>query len=247
MIALLLPVPGWAQEESTAASQEEVARQILELQRRIEELIATLPPEARAELRQRLAAADSAAPPRAPQAPATEPPPEPAVGATPASPATPSDVPKLIRRRSRRAPCNTMQPLDENGDGIVSSADRYWRHVYLWTDKNGDRQIQDREVASAYDRRIREIAVSLETFVRIKGGLGEVRIEDRIVLDLRGDGFGERARRDDAILVVDAGALARGNGPRLFGPGGEPLEGFQPFRAGLRLELAGETIALNCP
>ena len=162
--------------------------------------------------------------------------------------APPSDgIPKLIRRRSQRAPCNTLRPFDENGDGRISSADRYWRYLYLWADKNGDRQVQEREVESAYDRKVREIAVSLETFVRIKGGLGEARIEDRVILDLRGDGFGQGARRDDAVLVVDATALSRGNGPRLLSPGGEALEGYQPFRPGLRLDASGSSTELNCP
>ena len=166
----------------------------------------------------------------------------------PVATAAPNDVvPKLIKRRSRRAPCNTLHRLDENGDGKINSSDRYWRYFYLWTDKNRDRQVQDREVDSAYDRKVREIAVSLETFIRTKGSLGEVRIEDQVVLDLRGDGFSERARGDDGVLVVDTDALARGNGPRLLDASGEPLAGFQPFRSGLRLELSGEVTALNCP
>ncbi len=227
LFGFLLSAPGWAQEEAGTPSPEELVERILELHRRIEELMAELPPEARAEVLRRLA--ESAAAP-----PAVEP-----------SPA--SDVPKLIRRRSRRPECNTLRPLDENGDGRISAADRYWRHLYLWTDRNGDRQPQEREVASAYDRRVREIAISLETFIRVKGGLGEIRIEEAVVLDLRGDGFAERARRDDAVLVVDATALSRGGGPRLLGPGGEALEGYQPFRSGLRLDVAGELTEITCP
>ncbi len=298
MLCLLLLPAMPARGDSAEPSQEEIVERVLELQRQIEELLAALPPEVRAELRRRLAAgatpASPTAPapetivgaaPAAPAAPAPSAPPaaDPPAGTTPppstvpaaetpaaatpappmpappveaaataptveAAPAAPSDgIPKLIRRRSRRAPCNTLSPLDGNGDGKISSADRYWRHLYLWTDKNDDRRLQDREVESVYDRRVREIAVSLETFLRAKGGLGEIQIEDRVVLDLRGDGFSERARRDDAVLVIDAGALARGDGPRLLGPGGEPLEGFQPFRAGLQLDLAGNLTALNCP
>ncbi len=247
--ALLLPAAG-AQEASATASREEIVERVLDLQRQIEELLAALPPEVRADLRRRLAEPPAAEP--APVIAEASPPivaPKPAPTATtPAAEPVPSDgIPKLIRRRSRRAPCNTLRPLDENGDGKISSADRYWRHLYVWTDKNGDRQVQDREVESAYHLKIREIAVSLETFIRIKGGLSEVRVEDQVVLDLRGDGFSERARRDDGVLVIDAGALARGDGPRLLGPGAEPLGGFVPFRSGLSLELSGEVTELNCP
>ena len=289
LCALLSPAAR-AQEAPAEPAQEEIVEQILELQRRIEELMAALPPGVRTELRRRLAEPPPPAPvPPVPAAtedvvaapaiepivepvaePAGEPTPEPtgapappvaaestrviaaaSPGATdataPATAPSAEGLPKLIRRRSQRAPCNTLRPLDENGDGKISSADRYWRYFYLWTDRNGDNQLQDREVESAYERKVRELAVSLETFVRTKGGLGEVRIDDRVVLDLRGDGFSERSRRDDGILVVDAGALGRGDGPRLLGPGGEALEGFQAFRSGLRLEVAGEVTALNCP
>ncbi len=292
VLCILLAAPAPAQQAS-AASQEEIVERILELQRRIEALMAALPPARRAELRQRLAESDFAKPAKpAPAVPAPAPVPAPVPAETveaspltraPVEPAAPviaeakpgavetpaptvpaavppaavppaaapapvSDgIPKLIRRRSRRLPCNTLRQLDENSDGMISSADRYWRYLYLWTDKNGDRQMQDREVESAYDRRVREITVSLDAFNRTKGGLGEIRIEDRIVLDLRGDGFSERARHDDGVLVIDASALRRGNGPRLLDASGEALEGFQPLRSGLRLELAGEVTALNCP
>ncbi len=311
-LCALLATAALAQEAEPTAP-EEIVEQILELQRRIEELMAALPPEVRAELRRRLAEAPSPVATAAPAETAVEPAvtatevvapiaeavteptaetaepavvepatetaveaiaetataPETHAGGTPApqetAPAVPTaaaapsaapaatappsgeGLPRLIRRRSKRPPCNTLRLLDENGDGIVSSADRYWRYLYIWSDKNGDGQIQEREVASAYDRKIREIAVSLETFARIKGGLGEARVEDRIVLDLRGDGFNDRARRDDGVLAVDAGALARGDGPRLLGAGGEVLEGFVAFRAGLRLEISGQVTELNCP
>ncbi len=279
--ALLVAAPGWAQEEPATQPPEEIVERILELHGQIEQLLAALAPEARDELRRRLARLEGAEPGQPlPAVPAPDqiveaPPPERAP--TPAAPAASptaeadpgameapesapvtavaaathpppaSEIPKLIRRRSRRAECNTLRPLDENGDGKISSADRYWRYLYLWTDKNSDSQVQEREVESAYDRRVREIAASLETFIRTKGGLGEIRIEDRVVLDLKGDGFSERARGDDGVLVVDATALRRGDGPRLLGPGGETLDGFQPFRSGLRLEASGNVLELSCP
>ncbi len=282
LFSLLLPGTQ-AQEASAPPSQEEIVDSILELQRQIEELLSTLPPEVSAELRQRLAKPPEAGLSSAPApladasvaAPAVEPDesdveptaadPAPTVepattiaeaapptearpaATTPVKPAPSDGIPKLIKRRSRRAPCNTLLALDENGDGKISSADRYWRHLYLWTDKNDDRQLQDREVESAYEHKVREIAVSLETFIRAKGSLGEIRVEDQIVFDLRGDGFSDRDRRDDGILVVDASALARGNGPQILGARAEPKSGFIAFRKGLSLDLSGEITELNCP
>ena len=250
-LCLCLAPVARGQEASDPASEEEIVARVLELKRLIEELMATLPPEIRDELRRRLAAVSPApaesTDPVAEPAPVIEPavPEAPAVEA-PVEPPPREGIPKLIERR-RRPACNTLNALDENDDGKISSADRYWRYVYLWTDRNGDGQLQDREVESAYDRKVREIAVSLETFIRAKGNLGEIRVEDRIVLDLRGDGFSERSRGDDGVLVVAADALGRGDGPRLLEAGGGPLSGFQPFRAGLRLEVAGAVTELSCP
>ncbi len=233
--------------------EEEVIEQILELQRQIDELLATLPPAARAELEKRLD--ERGAVPQHTQATAPSPSPEPPapepVALPPAlepAPAAPPEPP--VRRRLTRGPhCNFLVPLDGNGDGKISALDRYWRHLFLWSD-NGDRTVQEAEVASAYERNVREIAVDLSTFIRKKGTIGEIRIRsaggsETLLLDVRGDGFGGA---DDAVLVVDATRLKRGSGPELLSAAGEPVEGFQPFREGWQLRGAGgEVTVFRCP
>ena len=152
----------------------------------------------------------------------------------------------MVRRRLTRGPhCNFLDALDGNGDGKISALDRYWRHLHLWSDTNGDRTVQEGEVVSVYERNVREIAVDLSTFIRKKGTLGEIRVGDSLLLDVRGDGFGGG---DDAVLVVDATRLKRGAGPELLSASGEPLDGFQPFEEGARLRGSdGEVTVFRCP
>ncbi len=92
-----------------------------------------------------------------------------------------------------------------------------------------------------------EISAGLEAFSSDRMGHGEIRIVEEIELDLRGDGFSDRSR-DDAVLMVDASALQRGDGPRLLSASGEPIEGIRPFARGWRLEdAAGGVTRLDCP
>ncbi|MEE8526656.1 MAG: hypothetical protein V3T72_22190 [Thermoanaerobaculia bacterium] len=256
LILTLLPAT-WAFARDTAAdealSEDEIVERILDLQRQIDELVAELPAEARERLTRRLAAT---APERAPDAsapiavPATpvEPAPEPAAVPAPPAVAAPAAAPApqpLRRRLTRRPHCNFLEVLDSNQDGKVSALDRYWRHLYLWSDSNGDRQVQDDEVASAYDLKVREIALDLDTFIFKKGHIGEIRVERFVTLDVGGDGLGSA---DDRVLVVDATKLGRGTGPRISSADDEPLAGFQPFQEGWRIEQDGaQVIVLECP
>jgi hypothetical protein len=243
LLLLLSAAPG------DALSEDEIVARILDLQRQIDELVQALPPEARERLARRLAepAAADASPP-APDSAATvtaaaavEPPPAAAVETAAAE----EPQPQPLRRRLTRGPhCNFLELFDSNQDGKVSALDRYWRHLYLWSDANGDRRIQDGEVESAYDLDVREIAVDLDTFLFKKGHIGEMRVEGFVTLDVHGDGLGGG---NDRVLVVDAGKLGRGNGPRISAASGEPLEGFQPFQEGWRIELDGQVTVLECP
>jgi hypothetical protein len=164
-------------------------------------------------------------------------------------------VPVIPTRGRSKAPpvgCNTLALFDSNGDGKVSANDRSWRHLYLWSDADGDGVMQDAEVQSAYDRGVRSLDVRLDTFLRIDGdttATSEVEVDRYIVLDTSGDGFDSTARMiDDGVLVVDAGKLGRGDGPDLMDETGLPLDGLQAFRAGLGLTLAsGDSQALSCP
>ncbi len=154
----------------------------------------------------------------------------------------------VLKRRPQRASCNALAPLDENGDGRVSAADRYWRHLLIWIDKNNDGLMQEKEIDSAYARGVREITNSFETFIRTKGTLGEIRVSQNVVLDLRGDGFSERSRRDDGVLLIDASAIARGTGPKILDDRSTVLTDAQPLRAGLQVRFADDRItSLSCP
>lgn len=187
----------------------------------------------------------------APESPAPEPPtpeppaPEAVAEAAPGEPAAAEPSPPLRRRRVRGPRCNFLEVLDSNQDGKISAFDRYWRHLYLWFDHNGDGTLQDGEIESAYERNVREIAVDLDVFIRKKGTIGEIRIGQHVTLDVRGDGIGGG---DDGVLVIDATKLKRGTGPEILAASGESLDGMQPFQEGWRIRTSegGETV-LSCP
>lgn len=257
------PAPG----EPPTPEEEELIERILELRRQIDELLDQLPPHLREAVAHRAqerppsksqppgpqlprsrpappAAAADLPPPRSPAA-AVAAPPE-ARSATPTAP-TPADAPPTPRPRWRRRSCNTLASFDTDGDGRVGPLDRYYRYLHLWIDKNGDGRADEREITSTWEEKVREIATDLDSFIGGKRGfMGEIRLGDYVELDLHGDGFG--ASSDDGVLVIDASALKRGDGPELLTPEGEPLDGFQPFTRGLRLrDAAGGVTRLDCP
>jgi len=253
-----------ARRPPTRAEARVIAR-ILELQGEIDELLASLPPHLRDEVRERLIqlqAPVETPPPAAEPAPeaAAEPAPEAATGAAPqAASSAPgaggsrSGPPPLVApslpAKIEPTSCNTLWLFDTDRSGNVDGADRYWRHLYLWRDKNGDGLLQDEEVLSAYEHGVRQIAVALDSFRRKNESVGEIEIDRYVILDVQGNGFdGITGNGDDGALVVDASRLQRGVGPQLLSPEGEELEGFQPFRHGLRLRQdSGEELLLSCP
>lgn len=152
------------------------------------------------------------------------------------------------RRQSRRPTCNSLDPLDENGDGKINAQDRYWRYLYVWIDHNRDGQRQEKEVESVYAAGVREIANGLGIFYRKKGSVGEIRRGDTLLLDLAGNGFGSGRRPDDGVLMVDADGLGRGDGPQVLDADGADVTGIEPFVAGWQMRLAdGGVLTLNCP
>lgn len=222
-------------QDAPAPSDEEIVERILKLQREIDALLSRLPPETREEVRRRLAEPPPS-PPAAPPQSADRDEPEPAPGPPP---------PPRRTRFGRRPACNTLDAFDSDGDGTVDARDRYWRYLYLWLDKNRDGKPEKREIVSTFDKKVREIAADLESFESDKAGRGDIRIEERIRLDLKGDGFDSD---DDAVLMVDATALKRGSGPTLLDSAGEEVEGVQPFAPGWRLRDAdGQVTRLSCP
>lgn len=231
-VALLALLAGAAPAQD---APDEIVERIRELRREIDELLARLPPELREEVRRSLA---EPPPPAVPEASAAAP-------AAPVSPPPPPSPPSPPPPRRPRTACNTLTAFDTDGDGKVDARDRYWRYLYLWLDRNGNGRMEEREIVSPFDRKVREIATDLDGFAGAKGLYGEIRRGDYLVLDLRGDGFDGK---DDGVLLVDAGALARGDGPRLLSAEGEEIAGVQPFQRGWRLRDADGTVTrLTCP
>jgi len=273
-LALVLSHPTRAQDPTTTTApqvtEDEVVERLLELQEEIERLLPYLAPELRREIARRLAEraaaqerqAEAAA--GAAKAPSTEPPepPKPAESPggpespkpTPSTPSTPStqptETPEPTPPRIASPRCNTLDLLDTQEDSYIDAGDRYWRYLYLWTDGNGNGEVEPREVRSAFDAGVRRISVRLDRFEGKDDTVGLIRIGRWIVLDPGGGGFsgGITGATDDGALTVDAGSLGRFSGPKLLGPDGEPLEGMQPFRPGLRMrDEEGQVVVLTCP
>lgn len=240
------------------AASEAIVEQILELRERLEILMQALPPELRQEVERRwnerrglVPGADESAPADSPEAAAaataTRPPlPAPALrepaaprpadsaSAAPASPAT-----------TAAALCGTLLALDSNEDGLVSGADRYWRYLRLWAGSGAD-EPPPSELVSLYELEIRELDVGLSRFRtsdEIRGDI--VTDNDGIRLELLGRAASLAA---SALLVIDAGRLARSGELRLVDSAGEPLAGYRVLRPGVVLESAdGSRWPIGCP
>lgn len=234
LVFLCLLAPAAAAQEPTP-EQEVLMEEIRALRKRLDELLAQLPPH----LRERLDEVPPAEPPAAEPPAAVEPP-----SVEPPSVEPPAAEPPPPPRRRRRSSCNTLLAFDENDDGRVDASDRYWRYLYLWNDRNGNGEMEEREILNPFDEKVRHISVDLETFEKTKG-IGEIRLGEAVTLDLKGDGFGGG---DDAVLAVDATSLGRRGGPQLLDAEGRVLEGIVAFRPGLALRDAdGSLVELDCP
>lgn len=237
---LIFGPPAVVAQEAARPSEEEIIERILELQREIETLMRQLSPSALEELQRRL----SGLPASAPKAGSTE--------AIPAEGSQVSPPPLEVSPAASEPPaveagtgCDSLRPFDSNGDGVVSAADRYWRYLYLGIDGDGDGRIEAPELKSAFERGVRGISMRLDTFARVKGADGLIRLRDQVVFDLGGDGFGDS---DDAVLAVDATSLSRGTGPQVLDASGEPVSGVQPFEPGWKLrDSSGRVTQLRCP
>lgn len=135
--------------------------------------------------------------------------------------------------------CQPLAPFDTSGDGLLSGADRLWRHFYLETDLP-----KDDGIVSLFDLDIRSVALEVDSY-GVKGDAeGYVQRTSRYRFQL----IGRAARKvRDGFLAVDAGGLARNGTLVLLDASGNELDGIQVLQAGQILALAsGEQVPVLC-
>lgn len=164
----------------------------------------------------------------------------------PASPAhPPAETPSVeVTTESPPPRCNTLLAFDEDGDGSVTAADRLWRHLYLWTDANGDDLLTEREVRHLYDHGVRAVDINLHHYTDKRGLSGDIRVQQGVI---RFELLSSHRHSEEATLVADATGLAQSGELELLSPAGAPLEGYQPLAPGLELRGPNGTITLTCP
>lgn len=137
--------------------------------------------------------------------------------------------------------CRGLRLLDHDGDGALTGADRYWRHLYL--DLGSDRAMTE-EPISVFEAGVRRIALDLRSFVDDSDRVGYLEFGERVRLDVV-----VRRRRgvESGVLIVDADDLARFGGPRIQNAEGELLGGWQPLRRGLVFVVGDRQEAFECP
>ena len=115
--------------------------------------------------------------------------------------------------------CSPLIGLDSNEDGVLSGADRLWRHVYLTIDdasKDG--------VLSLFELNIRSVALDLRSFSTKGDAEGYVRRGQ----DFRFQLIGKIARKiPSGRLTLDASGIGRSGSLQLINSAGEKLDGFQ--------------------
>ena len=176
--------------------------------------------------------------PASPEAsPVSEPLPSPTGG--PAVPTPPAPIPPQTGAIDRRPlpSCDTLRPLDGNGDNLITGADRYWRHLHLWSD-DGDGTVEKGEVERLFSHGIRALDVDLRTYKTAKGDVEDVWIDGQVRFEL----YRRGRRQRSGLLMLDADGLLRGDDFRLLDTAGSVLTGMQTLRPGLRLEAADGTL-----
>ena len=140
--------------------------------------------------------------------------------------------------------CDSLGPLDTNGDGVISASDRNWRYLRLRADIGG-RSTNMVDLESLYDLDIREIDVNLRFYKLSDGAAGDIFIDDRIRFELLSK---RKSSRRSMILFIQASRLARSGELRLVDPSGALLAGDQPLAPGVALQTAeGKRLPLLCP
>ncbi|MEL7061376.1 MAG: hypothetical protein AAGN46_15240, partial [Acidobacteriota bacterium] len=168
--------------------------------------------------------------------------------AAPAAPGGPSSGEPAAKEPARR--CSTLVLFDSDGDGLVTAFDRYWRHLYLWTDADGDGRPSSAEMTSPYERNIRGIDVDLRHLLFGKGDAQtkrDIQLEELVLFDVSNDGLVRPwPRGDDGALSLNAAALRRA-GWTLDAADGKPLDGIVPIRNAARLSDGERSVVVDCP
>ncbi|MEM1203922.1 MAG: hypothetical protein AAGN66_11900 [Acidobacteriota bacterium] len=269
LVLLLASGPAAADGDGTS---DPTVEEILALQAQIEALLETLPPELRDvlrdDLRRRLEdtgnadppATDDAGPSGVERADTSDPEPAPAVVAPEPTDSAETTAPAPLEEaapeveapeveapeaRVRGRSCRALAPFDSDADGKLTALDRHWRHAYLWTDDDRDGQLSEDEVESLYERGVREVALSLRSFVKGKGKKAasfEIEMADLLIFDVRGNGFSTSGygptgpAGDDGALAFDFDRVSSGGGPEALDAEGRPVTGLKALRPDWRID-----------
>lgn len=151
----------------------------------------------------------------------------------------------------RRRSCRALEAFDSDGDRKLTGLDRFWRHFYLWLDRDGDRRLTDNELLPPYEKGVRQIPLHLRSFVRGKKKRARefpILNEQYLLLDLDNDGWsGPFPTSKDGALAVDFDAVKAAGGPSFLDDQGRPVTGVGAFRPGWSQVLEGVSEALGCP
>ena len=181
-------------------------------------------------------------PPDPESQPTLETEPEPTVTSEEDSEPAPESMPEAEPEPAKE--CDSLGPLDTNGDGVISAGDRNWRYLRLRADMGG-RSTDLGDLESLYDLGIREIDVNLRFFKMADGFIGDIFVDDRVRFELLGK---RRSSGRSLILFIQASRLARGGGIVVVDGAGTPLAGDQPLAPGVALHTAeGQRLPLLCP
>jgi len=265
----VMPLSAQGQESPPPEDVEQIIEEILRLRGEADELLEALPPELREEVESRweeLQAAppeslgeeasdpvysiadspvpDAAAPEPAEVGAAPMPEPELEPGAEDQSPAASEVVSEAEPEPESAKECDSLGPLDTNGDGVISASDRNWRYLRLRADTGG-RSTNMVDLESLYDLGIREIDVNLRFYKLSDGAAGDIFIDDNIRFEHLSK---RKSGRRSMILLIQASRLARSGELQLVDPSGALLAGDQPLAPGVALQTAeGSRLPLLCP
>lgn len=151
----------------------------------------------------------------------------------------------------RRRACRVLDMFDSDGDQKFTGLDRYWRHFYLWLDRDGDRQVDEKELIPPYEKGVRQIPLHLRSFVRGKKKRARelpILNEQYLLLDLDHDGWaGPFPTAKDGALAADFDAIRESGGPSFIDSQGRTVSGKGAFQPGWSRVSDQGAVALGCP